>query len=1414
VGWATPIYAPEQVEYRLREQCGCDREHVAAPLEAGAAKRADETQQARDAQVDYRLAAPSDLRWIGSGLREVGIEPGTAVDPEAARALMDGRDPRTGERLVQRKQELDPRGKLPAPVLVDAIAQAAAEDGMSPADYLGTPGLAARFGRAERGVLKDGEAHKVPVDDVVRLAAAAGLDAEELYGARAVAEARRWRRHRVDVGVRGVDLVADLPKSVSAAYAAAPPELQAAIEAMLLESVDESVTQALEPWCAYGMTGHHGDGQRAQRIGTSGLLGWTVLHRSARPVDSAPGDPHLHVHITLAHMARCEDGTWRTIAAGADDLMRHAHVLNELVEARLRHKLITRYGARFERSPETGAWELAGIPAELREAWSRRHRQVLAAAGREASTAQQKAAARATAEAKDEATPLADVRAHWHTFSAAVLGGQEEREAMVRAALPGPGGGPVRGGGGRGPLMPSPQEIAAEIWDQERGLAAARKAVRHTHVMAAVAGAVPYLDSVKQLAPLTGRVLGVEGHAVRLPDGGRVHQSHRQRYTHTVIVQAESAIVEAAAAALGAGWAQLTEAAAELAVATCEVAQGFAFSAQQRAVVERLLTAGHGVDAVVGVAGAGKTTLMAAARAGWEAAGLRVAGASTAAVAAANLAAEAGIASRTVAAWTAEINGGDGTGLHGVDVLVIDEAAMVDDRALAVLLTHAAATGTKVVGVGDPLQLRAVGVGGGFARVHELVDGLVLEENRRQRDLVERAALAQWREGGRAEALSMLAAHGHVHASATATEALAAMLADWDTHRARWAGDPHAQLDSLLLMAARRDDVATLNAGARALRAAAGELGDERVFAIARGERIALAVGDLVHVRRNDYRTRRGGGVDVLNGYRGVVTHLDARRGVHVQWRRPSPDGPVLNSAWISPGQIAGGALTHGYAITVGSAQGLTADVAIAYGLHADAHTLYPALSRAREETHLHLPLAELEDHLTRVRLGAPRNDRELLDRAVAAYGRAVAGDRPDGMITDELAGAPMVAVPAQRPAPAAQHQAGHEQVGRQPRDDDTGNAGSAPQASPEGQQAAAEAVRIAAEGFPRPPQEALERYLAAGYASRSPESEPAAERRAAERDEEVADAPRPEPEPAQAPPWHQRPHGQVPTDRLEAEAAQAEQEAARARAAARQQRQAAAELAERKDTDRSTAAQTLARVTAALDDAERQLHAAAQAEQRAGDLATQITTMYQANRQDMNAEHHLRMQANGRLRRATFQRKSLLKKADTIAERLTERTARIDQVRQAELQARADARDLEQQARRSYARSGTDPAYGPLRGQIDDKRAGLPELAERLAAADRREHRRLLKQADQHDALAEQHQQHAQGLRAEKALREGMPPARQARESAARAQAAREAEVQRAAERARIAEQIRQQAQNQPYQPPTQGRSGRGFGR
>ncbi|PLW65312.1 hypothetical protein C0036_27180 [Streptomyces sp. DJ] len=137
---------------------------------------------------------------------------------------------------------------------------------------------------------------------------------------------------------------------------------------------------------------------------------------------------------------------------------------------------------------------------------------------------------------------------------------------------------------------------------------------------------------------------------------------------------------------------------------------------------------------------------------------------------------------------------------------------------LAVLLTEAARTGTKIVGIGDHLQLQAVGPGGWFHEVHRLVHGLTLTENRRQEDAAERAALDVWRTGDHELALRILADGGRLHPAETAQEARSQILMAWNELRLQHWADPHDLIANMVVLAARNADVDALNLGAQAIR--------------------------------------------------------------------------------------------------------------------------------------------------------------------------------------------------------------------------------------------------------------------------------------------------------------------------------------------------------------------------------------------------------------------------------------------------------------------------------------------------------------------------------------------------------------------------------------------------------------------
>jgi conjugative relaxase-like TrwC/TraI family protein len=998
MAWVTKIIAMEQVDYRLQDNAGC---FVSTADAEGASTGCSLPQgdPAGGSASDHRLlaGASTSLVWMGSGSAALGLRPDTPLDDagkQSARMLMNGAHPSTGARLIPAEVRAHDKAQLPAARLLEAIRARAESLGVEPLALLdGKAKQQRQLASLTRMVHRSGEAYRLQYDTLHRLGRAAGIGLEDVYPPTELADARAHQHDRVNVRLRGWDLVADLPKSLSVLHGLMDDRDERELRALVEQAKNDAFAQ-LEQWIGYAVAG--ADGQQV-RVATDGLIAWSVEHQSARPVDDRPGDPHLHIHIVIANLARCEDGHWRAVANSGRDLYRHAKAFDALFKARVRALTGERFGMRWAQDETTGAWEVVGVPAELRHLFSRRSAEVNALAGPDACRADKQRVSQRTRHAKHD-TARTELRRSW--LQRAQDAGIHVA-AMVAAAAPGPGLAPDASPAG--PRMPAVGELATVVFDPDTGVTASEKAFSRAQLLAALANALPsgIGPGVGRVDALADAVLSLDGHAVPLPHRGSTVMSNTARHTTVDILHAERTIIAQARNRFADGSARLTADQAQSAVAVFEVSAGHALSTEQHRVVQRVLTAGHGIDAVIGVAGAGKTTLMDACRIGWDAVGMTPAGAALSAAAAQNLQTEAGIPSRTLASWLHRVRTGDG--LTGIDVLVIDEAAMTDDRSMAELLLEAARTRTKVVAIGDPLQLQAVGPGGGFAEVHRLVDGENLRENRRQRDEAERAALQTWRNGDRDGALHALAEADRIHAADTADDARASILATWTTLRAQWP-DPHDQLAALVLLAPRNHDVDLLNEHARALRQAAGELGPDHTYALPSGRRLTLAVGDLVRVRANDYRSRRGEGPDVLNGRRAVITAIDDHHRVRITWRQPSPDGPpTLTSAWLSVHQIVHGHLSLGYAMTVAASQGMTADTSLTYGHGANAFALYAAITRGRNANHLWLPTAALEDPEDRARLGEPRSETEVLQRAVNAFSKLLRHDHPDAMVSHEL---------------------------------------------------------------------------------------------------------------------------------------------------------------------------------------------------------------------------------------------------------------------------------------------------------------------------------------------------------------------------------------------------------------------------
>ncbi|MBO0134304.1 Ti-type conjugative transfer relaxase TraA, partial [Agrobacterium burrii] len=132
-------------------------------------------------------------------------------------------------------------------------------------------------------------------------------------------------------------------------------------------------------------------------------------------------------------------------------------------------------------------------------------------------------------------------------------------------------------------------------------------------------------------------------------------------------------------------------------------------SEEQKTAIERIAGPAR-ISAVVGRAGAGKTTMMKAAHEAWELAGYRVVGGALAGKAAEALEKEAGIVSRTLSSW--ELRWGSGRDvLDDKTVFVMDEAGMVASKQMAGFVDAVVRAGAKIVLVGDPEQLQPIEAG-------------------------------------------------------------------------------------------------------------------------------------------------------------------------------------------------------------------------------------------------------------------------------------------------------------------------------------------------------------------------------------------------------------------------------------------------------------------------------------------------------------------------------------------------------------------------------------------------------------------------------------------------------------------------------------------------------------------------------
>ena len=347
----------------------------------------------------------------------------------------------------------------------------------------------------------------------------------------------------------------------------------------------------------------------------------------------------------------------------------------------------------------------------------------------------------------------------------------------------------------------------------------------------------------------------------------------------------------------------------------------------------RHCTGDEGLALIDGQAGTGKSFTMAAIRDACEADGRHVVGLAFTNKVAKNLARDGFSHTATVHRALMDLNNGR-TAWNAKTVVMVDEAAMLDTKLMAMLTAHAHDAGAKLILVGDDRQLSSIDCGGMFGVLKDRHGAAVLSEARRQYKPDEKRASEMMAEGNFDTALAIYDRKGAIHWTRTQKEAREELVEKWARDTAENNGKTR------FVFAYCNIDVDALNAALRAVRKERGELEWEDHSIRTANGRFDFSAGDRVQFTGTNKRL----GID--NADTGTIEMIEGEK------LRVRLDGPERKIVEFEAGSF--GHFRHGYAGTVWKGQGDTLDQTYLYhSEHWRSAPSYVALTRHRERTDL-----------------------------------------------------------------------------------------------------------------------------------------------------------------------------------------------------------------------------------------------------------------------------------------------------------------------------------------------------------------------------------------------------------------------------------------------------------------------------
>ena len=799
----------------------------------------------------------------------------------------------------------------------------------------------------------------------------------------------------------GLDLTFSADKSVSAVWAVAGERLRTAIADAHTAAVQYTLEQVIEAHCATtrirtrGLSGARGE----LAIVPADLIAALFQHGTSRA-----DDPQLHTHCTVMNAARAHfDGKYRALnqyplyrwkmAAGATYRNHLAFGLRGL-------------GFKVEQHGKDGAFtRIAGVPRALEAHWSKRTAQIEAFARANgfdvtANPQLHTAANHLTRAPKRDTGDDEAKRARWRAEAQAFSFG----EAFIAELRHEPDGDitPERLRELTARLEQLPERLTREesVFSYPALAAAVRNATAgllHPDAAGTALERVLRSESLVRLSPLAKDPLIAKDRPGEAPHlEVEAGMAHTRLYTTRATLEMERAVQDMAERLAQAPGAAMALARVDEAIKDLQQ-QGYPLSGEQASAIRHATTGAGRIALIEGAAGSGKTTTLRPIVDLYRERGYRVLGAAIAWRTALALGSDCAMEALAVRKLLAQAARGQ-LALDGAPtLLVIDEAGLLSTREMHHILALGERHGLTLLFAGDTGQQQPIEAGPGLRLVRERIGSVRVDAMHRQKADVEDiitpryaqapeqvrriaarmtraecervlaehertppaartvipwqiSASEAFRDGRAGSALFAYHARGRVHLCSDDEAALARLVSDWARYEREEPGKRTAVL-------------ARTNAERRALSARMREVhlppSDKRTTLTVpvhhpdRGKApvpLDIAVGERLRIGATHWERR------LFNGTIVTVEALEQRKDrVLITGRTDTGREVRFHHDEIRDyhGRIR---LEHGYALTIASAQGLTAERVF---LYADARparqTIYPAATRHRERLDFYL---------------------------------------------------------------------------------------------------------------------------------------------------------------------------------------------------------------------------------------------------------------------------------------------------------------------------------------------------------------------------------------------------------------------------------------------------------------------------